>query len=242
MRYSDPSGHYTEDEVTGYLQSQYPDAWEFYLHAWKHDAVFWEMLMTASNDDVLGAPTALHLTNGTFRADSSSGFRFDSTHELHDFQGYGPYRLIEGNLEKDKLDFANNFHTGYWGYLFSPSKSWTQPLYNYDGGRPILKGYHRRVTYSYSFGGFDIAAGDDIPFLIVAGSLVVGVACPKCAAAALVVDGVGLASGAGNVTKVHHMLTVEEVSNKHPISQIFTLLDIYTEQPIHKVTPLPSTP
>ncbi len=52
VRFSDPTGHFTEEAITQYLQDNHDD-WETVLAAWMNDAEWWATLLAASAGDVI---------------------------------------------------------------------------------------------------------------------------------------------------------------------------------------------
>jgi RHS repeat-associated protein len=54
--YTDPTGHWSEKQISNYLQSTYGEYADLYLRAWKSDAVFWEALLAAEHGDTLTLP------------------------------------------------------------------------------------------------------------------------------------------------------------------------------------------
>ncbi|WP_423222642.1 RHS repeat-associated core domain-containing protein [Candidatus Amarolinea aalborgensis] len=53
LRYTDPTGNFTDDAIKAYLQSQYDDAWEQYWKAWLADETWMNLLHAAQGGDTL---------------------------------------------------------------------------------------------------------------------------------------------------------------------------------------------
>jgi hypothetical protein len=53
LRYTDPTGHFTDDAIRAYLQGLYGDAWEQYWNAWQADKGWWGLLGKAQGGDTL---------------------------------------------------------------------------------------------------------------------------------------------------------------------------------------------
>jgi hypothetical protein len=212
LRYTDPSGHFTVDEITAHLKEKYPDHWQQYLAAWQSDKIFWAMLLKAAFGDILFAPTVLSLTNGTFTMADNGIFDFASDHALYEFQGYGPYRLITANGD-DKLDFERTFRTGVISQYISHKPVWEQPLYRYAPGKaPIYSRYNRRVTYTYGDYAVDPLAGDSVPYVI--GGIIFGILCPQCGIAGTAIKIASGTTAVDNALTVNHVLTVDLVDKR----------------------------
>ncbi len=163
LRFTDPTGMFSEDEIEAYLRAQYGDQWQSYWDAWHSDQVFWQMLELADYDDVLFAPTT-SLTSGTF-VHVGNTFGFSGQHELYEYQGYGPYRLTNVQGTTDKL----NAQTSVTAHPVDPSspryQTWEQPLYRYDAQGPHYSGYNRKVTFGFSGAYAKLDAGSGLPWV-----------------------------------------------------------------------------
>ena len=96
LRFTDPTGKFTSDEVKANLVNQYgADLADSYMNAWKSDVAFWKMLMDANYGDVLFAPTT-KLGSGKFTQVGGT-FGFESESSLERYQGFGPYQLQNRN-------------------------------------------------------------------------------------------------------------------------------------------------
>ncbi len=162
IRYADPSGRFTEDQVTDYLKERYNDLWGEYLLAWKNDKTFWNMLMKANYGYTLDAPTTC-LGKGLFTmAGKSFGFRnFQDRDNLYEHQGYGPY-VLNGNDEFQNMEV----HIADEGWQ-TISTIIDQPIYQYSANSgPVYTGFHRQVKYQWSGQHFNPLSGDDTPGIV----------------------------------------------------------------------------
>ena len=145
LRYFDPTGHWSVDQIKNYLQKTYGDVWEDYFNAWENDSIFWNMLLEAEDGDVLTAPTE-KLPGGYFQATDDGSFTFMTFGEvgLEQFQGKGPYILSGNNhfYTTPGFDPAQKTESIIGGTWFS------QPVYDYSSGRPVDTGLVRVVTIS----------------------------------------------------------------------------------------------
>ncbi len=148
VRYADPTGMFSEDEIEAYLRAQYGDQWRSYWDAWYSDKVFWSMLLLADYDDVLYAPTT-SLTSGTF-VHAGNTFGFAGQHALFEYQGYGPYRLTNANGTVDKLSVQSHITAHPVDTDSTRYQTWEQPLYRYDDKGPHFSGYYRKVSYQWT--------------------------------------------------------------------------------------------
>jgi RHS repeat-associated protein len=55
VRFTDSTGHFSEDAIKAYLVQEYGNLWESIFNAWKADAEWWNMLLYARAGDVLVA-------------------------------------------------------------------------------------------------------------------------------------------------------------------------------------------
>jgi hypothetical protein len=51
LKYVDPSGHFADEEILGWLKEQYPDSWESIWEAWQQDSAWMDLLHTAQLND-----------------------------------------------------------------------------------------------------------------------------------------------------------------------------------------------
>jgi len=219
LRYTDPTGHFTQEQIEQYLKERYKDKWGSYLSAWQWDKVFWEMLLLADYGDVLYAPTT-SLTSGSF-IQIGSTFGFVGQYGLHEYQGHGPYSLTNAQgFYKLNFSTAISVHPADTG---SPRyETWEQPLYRYTENGPVYSGYNRRVAYQRLPGlsgwSVDLFAGDSMPWIIggpllpyLAKKFGIGVVCPACGPL------LGLASAAtaaNNALWLHYQFRVDMVDKR----------------------------
>jgi len=171
--YVDPTGHFSEDQISKFLKQKYGKNWESYLKAWKSDELFWEMLIAAQYEDELFAPESA-LGSGTFTEDGDT-FGFDGESELYEYQGNGPYILEyktpAGHNLRD-ISFSDYYkgdrRIPFSGILSASDKVIRQPLYDYSTGIPIYSGKDRTIFYNLQADP-DILAGTGIPYLITGG-------------------------------------------------------------------------
>ena len=161
LRYTDPTGMFSEDEIEQFLRGQYGDLWQDYWNAWMSDDVFWDMLLAAQYGDVLWAPTS-GLDAGIF-GHSGATFALHGEHELYEYQGVGPYFL------------NNNPGTTYTGHPLDGSgvvnQRWEQPQYEYVSGQaPRYTGYNRVVRYGLVGAGISIKEGSGMPYIVGLGA------------------------------------------------------------------------
>ena|GEM_PF-4011237 len=158
LRYTDPTGMFSEDKIEQFLQANYGDLWQDYWNAWRSDDVFWNMLLNAEYGDVLWAPTS-DLGAGIF-SQSGASFTLLGEHELYEYQGVGPYFLND------------NPGTSYTGHPFNDSgvinQRWEQPQYEYLPGKaPRYTGYNRVVQYRWTREwSVDPSAGSGMPYIV----------------------------------------------------------------------------
>jgi len=53
LRYTDPSGHYSDDAIQTYLKNRFGDEWERYWNLWNADAGWMDLLHAAQSGDIL---------------------------------------------------------------------------------------------------------------------------------------------------------------------------------------------
>ncbi len=186
LRFTDPTGMFSEDEIEAYLRAQYGDQWQSYWDAWHSDQVFWQMLELADYDDVLFAPTT-SLTSGTF-VHVGNTFGFSGQHALYEYQGYGPYRLTNANGTVDKQTVQSHITAHPVDTDPTRYQTWEQPLYRYDAKGVHFSGYYRKVAYHWKGGApdFKVLSGSGMPWAIIsllpmmAKKAGLGAICPWC--------------------------------------------------------------
>lgn len=147
LRYTDPSGHFSVDEIKKFLKNTYGNKWEKFWKAWESDKLFWGMLLDAAVGDELHAPTS-SLGEGAFTACDGGPFCFQSDNGvgLEQYQGQGPYILERNGLpiHTSPLEYPGaTTTTSYTGGL----PIWAQPQFDYSQGYPVATGMIRVVTY-----------------------------------------------------------------------------------------------
>ena len=153
LRYVDPSGHFSVDQIKNFLKEQYGDNWSKYLDAWKSDQLFWNALLLADFGSTIETPTS-KLGAGFFgmkEDGNKSTFTFSSASgaKLHSYQGAGPY-LLDGRLLGPDNKFYNytQVYNGIDPNGVVLSFSWSQPEYNYSSGVPVRTGKYRHVQWA----------------------------------------------------------------------------------------------
>ena len=53
LRYTDPTGHFTDKAIQAYLRETYGDAWEQYWQTWAGDQPWLDLLHAAQGGDIL---------------------------------------------------------------------------------------------------------------------------------------------------------------------------------------------
>lgn len=173
------------------------------------------MLLAADFGDVLFAPTT-YLGAGIFtQAQDQYGFDtfgFESSHDLEEFQGYGPYELLNGVTGEKKTSVEKQL----FKRIMDPdpgrfTQVWEQPLYHYDENGPNFTGYYRRISYKWTETKFKWNAGDTLPYVgaFGIGTLLAGL-CPICGV------GIEIASGAtyfNDAIRDEYQLRVDYTTN-----------------------------
>ncbi len=171
LRYTDPTGHYEEDEIQRYLQDTYGDHWLSYWNAWYSDRVFWAMLRTARNGDRLYAPTTT-LGVGMFGArEGSFVFSSEMGEGLHLYQGLGPYALEtpDRHFRSGFSAFGTTSENLFKGTDENIRLTWEQPVYHYTAQGPEFSGYVRRVSYEYTGVSINWGTSSSIPAIVGVG-------------------------------------------------------------------------
>ncbi len=211
-RFTDPSGHYSVDQIRDYLKNQYGNKWRSYFDAWQSDDVFWRMLLMAQNGDVLQAPTT-NLGGGVFMDDGNGSFTFIGEHDLYEYQGYGPYNLLRdtGDMSTPQSLILHPVCDNNSCPLNQFNNEWNQPIFDYSSGVPVYSGYNRIVKYQFSHTTFDPLASDSVPW-IVGGQLASWAIrqLPKYLSGPVSagIDVVSVATAINNSIDIHFVLTV----------------------------------
>jgi len=146
LRYTDPTGHWSESEIKKYLRKTYGKNWEAYYAAWQQDTIFWDMLLQAKDGDILVASTEGTLGPGRFMATEDGSFTFVGLNGegLEQYQGNGPYMLIN----------TDRTYTTHHNVPPGTPQSWhqgmiyKQPQFDYSSGVPVFTGRYRVVRIS----------------------------------------------------------------------------------------------
>jgi RHS repeat-associated protein len=171
VRYTDPTGHFSEDEIIEHLKYKHGSKWEKFLKAWKSDALFWRMLLKAEIGDTLLSPTT-ELPMGRFVASDKGSFSIEAEGlGLEVYQGYGPYVLIRKNniaYHSPEYEFSNDHSESWIG-----GTGWSQPIWDYSSGEPVFTNTSREVRFDpvigYDSWNPDWGGGAGIPWLVSGG-------------------------------------------------------------------------
>ncbi|WP_423222635.1 RHS repeat-associated core domain-containing protein [Candidatus Amarolinea aalborgensis] len=195
VRYADPSGHYSDDEIQQYLKDMYHQNWESYWKAWLTDP-YWIWVLHMAQDGYL-----LHTDQGgnvTFNHRVGS-FTLDHG-ELHEYQGKGVYALFDNhmNLVKDGEWLHYGSQAGTLGLILqNPETVYYQPLYDYSNGSPIFRAW-QKIQAQWS-SQFVWTFGSGEPWLLMAAGQILSQWGPTAAAGSFVT---GVGSGWGIVTLI----------------------------------------
>ncbi len=66
LRYTDPTGYYSNDEIQQYLQANYGDSWGEYWDAWQADPYWLSVLHAAEDGYILAIPALGYENSITF--------------------------------------------------------------------------------------------------------------------------------------------------------------------------------
>jgi RHS repeat-associated protein len=173
IMYIDPTGHFSEEQISSFLKQKYGKNWESYLKAWKSDELFWEMLLAAQYGDELFAPES-DLGSGIF-IENGSTFGFVGESELYEYQGSGPYILEYKTQEGHKLrDISfSDYYNGdrripFTGILGASDTVIRQPIYDYSTGVPLYTGQDNVIYYGTNPDP-ELGGGSGVPFIITGG-------------------------------------------------------------------------
>ncbi len=174
LRFVDPTGHFTDDEIKQYLQNTYGSYWELYWNAWQADVYFMWVLHEAQYDYTLTTITAgpgpcIFKGNGnTFKivGPESGGVVPIPGITLADYQGKGPYVLSDpyGNKVPDEWIGEPVSDAPLHRVLGNASRPGVyQPIYDYSHGVPVFSGQWRLSYYQANFDRIDPSKGAGIP-------------------------------------------------------------------------------
>ena len=172
LRYTDPSGHYSEEEIQQHLQNTYGENWQSYWNAWQADP-YWMWILEQAQDNY-----ALQIvdTGQLVQFSHKDGSFAINGGKLHEYQGRGAYALYDDSMElvKDTVWVGYGLETGTFGRLFSIGTSPTgyaggyfQPMYDYSGEKPSFLQW-RYITIDFSCKGH-LFAGDNLPGAVTLG-------------------------------------------------------------------------
>ena len=107
LRYTDPTGHFTDDAIKAYLQNVYGNEWQMYWDAWWADEAWWSFIATAQANDIFAQGTQLYMFVGTGEVEltgvgvvwtgETPKPRFVQSHVVNDFF-LGSYGVRVSNL------------------------------------------------------------------------------------------------------------------------------------------------
>ena len=138
LRYSDPTGHFTEEAIMNYLTGAYRDDAQYMYELWKSDAEWWDMLRAAQDGDVLVGSIFYYGDHGMFytlqgEGQDVLGGVFWSDPYGNKLSGYQPRGNHEGHQLGDFFDPG-----GFGGLTWDGFIRW-------DGGTPSF--YVRNSSY-----------------------------------------------------------------------------------------------
>ncbi len=185
LRYTDPTGHFSKEQIEGYLRKHHGDQWKMYWDAWESDHLFFSMLAAAQYGDVLFAPTSgmcwgePSLLPGVFRESSDGSFTFNGGgYGLEQYQGRGPYKLLDSDGNpRGGFDLEQTFA----GHLVDVDKRlradfyWEQPVYYYGSDGPINGHKMRTVRYQAVLSSIRVSPLADSPITDPAGWALTGI-------------------------------------------------------------------
>ncbi len=144
LKYTDPTGHYTEDQIKDYLRNTYGDSWQQYWQAWQADPQWMYYLFAAQDEYVLSTAFA---GNAVFKQNGST-FTLAGG-KLHEYQGQGVTQLFDNQLNPVDDFYLGAYREGGTYSQMQPWDSYFQPVFNYGSGSPQLS-YWREITVGHS--------------------------------------------------------------------------------------------
>ena len=191
LRYTDPTGHYSPEEIKKYLQDNYKD-WQSYWDAWQADP-YWMWILDQAQDKFV---LKIAATGKVFQFLHKEGSFTLNEGQLHEYQGQGAYALYNENMQlvEDKSWLGYQSTSGTFGRMADGKwrRSYFQPMYDYSGGKPVFTQW-RYIMVGY--GEIDwqpiLSVGDNNPVLLTVGYeitkwVVPSLACPPLEALLLV--------------------------------------------------------
>jgi len=174
LKYIDPTGHYTDEEIQQYLKDTYGKNWQSYWDAWQADPYWMAMLGKAQNNYILKTthgPGALvfRSAGNSFRVDTPDGATLAS------YQGTGEYCLYDENVQRvpetEWVGMPRQGHLGLGLAWWNPPVQGGayEPIYDYSGEKPRFTGKWMHVVYLPKITQVNITAGDSVPWLFSAG-------------------------------------------------------------------------
>ncbi|MGB0383565.1 MAG: RHS repeat-associated core domain-containing protein [Ardenticatenaceae bacterium] len=141
LKYTDPTGHYSDAEIQTHLQDTYGGNWRDYWDAWQADPYWMAILHAANDDDYLS-----YGSGGVAFRDKPGSFAL-SQGKLHQHQGQGVYTLaaVHNGMVTDIKTFPQfinyGVEVGTFGRIldFGVRVQYYQPIYDYSSGRPKFK-------------------------------------------------------------------------------------------------------
>jgi hypothetical protein len=153
-------------------------------------------------------------------------FDFIGANDLIEFQGNGPYRLVDINGQvHDEINVAESVSFGWFQSHFTldddhcfdarACKTWEQPVYKYTEDGPVYTGFHRTVRY-YRTGkaDLDLSFDDPFPYLLAGEFGLAGLLSEVWAPAAVTSAGVGLLTAANELPQFEWVLQVSYVDKR----------------------------
>ncbi|HQK15695.1 MAG TPA: RHS repeat-associated core domain-containing protein [Anaerolineae bacterium] len=165
LRYTDPTGHYSPEEIKKYLQDNYKD-WQSYWDAWQADP-YWMWILDQAQDKFV---LKIAATGKVFQFLHKEGSFTLNEGQLHEYQG--AYALYNENMQlvEDKSWLGYQSTSGTFGRMADGKwrRSYFQPMYDYSGGKPVFTQW-RYITVSYGKPELRIFGGDNVPYIISGG-------------------------------------------------------------------------
>ena len=164
VRYTDPTGMFSTDEIEQYLRDHYGDMWQNYWDAWQADPLWWWVLSEAQGGDILSVlDTSGQTWQLSFEAYGSGfglfAFGSNEEHLLHWWQGTGYMELYRSPGETSRGQYATGQKLTYPGLgvgdtagLLSvgalAGDAWS-PIYDYSAGVPTFTGEWNHISTKY---------------------------------------------------------------------------------------------
>ena len=161
LMYTDPTGHYSDEQIQQYLQDNYSEQWEGYWQAWQADP-YWMWVLNEADDNyvltsTLGGNVTFLGSGGTFTLDHGT---------LSDYQGQGAYALYDDSVKlvEDTEWLGYRSESGTWYSLLTMGGgSYYQPIYQYTSSGPVFQNW-LQISINWSWG-FNRYAEDAVPLI-----------------------------------------------------------------------------